>query len=70
MLEGVVSDPSGTASIQWKRYSGPGTVTFANATQPQTSATFSEPGEYTLMLSANDRLHAVAYDAVIVRLQP
>ena len=52
--------------IQWKLYSGPGTVTFGNAAQTNTTATFSAPGIYTLELSADDGVHAVAYDAVVI----
>jgi hypothetical protein len=69
-LSGVVNDPSGHAVVQWKQYSGPGTVAFGDATQPQTSATFSAPGTYTLMLSATDGVHATAYDAVTVSSLP
>jgi len=50
--------------IQWQLYSGPGTVTFGNAALTNTTASFSAPGIYTLELSANDGVHAVAYDAV------
>src|SRR6185436_3370437 len=53
-------------SVQWTKYSGPGTVAFGNATQAATSATFSLPGTYTLLLSVRDGIHAVAYDAVVV----
>ena len=52
--------------IQWKLYSGPGTVTFGNATQTNTTATFSAPGIYTLELSADDGVHAVAYDVAVI----
>src|SRR3954464_6160763 len=38
-LAGTVVDPSGTAMKQWKRYSGPGTVTFANANAAATPVT-------------------------------
>ena len=65
-LSGVVSDPSHRAIIKWKRYSGPANVTFANGAQPNTSATFNSPGAYTLMLSADDGVHSVAYDAVVI----
>lgn len=54
------------AAIQWTKYSGPGTVTFGNAAQAVTTASFSQPGTYTLLLSAKDGIHAVAYDAVVV----
>lgn len=65
-LSGVVNDPSHHATIKWKLYSGPGSVHFANAAQPTTSATFNTSGTYTLLLSADDGVHAVAYDAVVI----
>jgi hypothetical protein len=58
---------TGTAiTTEWTKYSGPGAVTFANATHPATTATFSLPGTYTLMLHVRDGIHAVARDAVII----
>ena len=65
-LNGAVSFSNAPPMVQWEKYSGPGTVTFANAAQTNTTATFSVPGTYVLELSADDGLHAVAYDAVIV----
>jgi hypothetical protein len=65
-LRGVVSFSSPPPIIQWKQYSGPGTVTFGNAAQTNTTASFSAPGVYTLELSADDGVHAVAYDAVVI----
>jgi len=65
-LPGFVSDSNTTPVIQWISYSGPGTVTFGNAAQTNTTATFSAPGVYTLELSANDGVHAVACDAAVV----
>jgi hypothetical protein len=65
-LQGAVSFTGALPAIQWRLYSGPGTVTFGNATQTNTTATFSAPGVYTLMLSADDSVHAVAYNAVVV----
>jgi hypothetical protein len=53
-------------AIQWRRYSGPTNVVIANATQTNATATFNAPGTYTLMLSASNGIHAVAYDAVVV----
>jgi K319-like protein len=67
-LNGSVNDPSGRAAITWKRYSGPAGVSFANANQQSTTATIDGPGTYTFMLSADDAVHAVAYDAVVVRV--
>jgi hypothetical protein len=59
---------SNTASILWKHYSGPGTVTFGNPTNATTTSTFSVTGNYILELSADDGVHSVAYDAVIVNV--
>src|SRR6266480_177090 len=57
-------------TVAWQFYSGPGTVTFGDATKTNTTATFSAPGVYTLLLSADDGVHAVAYDAVVVSVIP
>ena len=65
-LAGVVSFSNTPPVIQWKAYSGPGTVILGNAAQTNTAANFSAPGIYTLELSADDGVHAVAYDAVII----
>jgi hypothetical protein len=65
-LQGTVSYTGAPPAIQWQLYSGPGTVTFGNAAQASTTATFSAPGVYTLMLSADDSIHAVAYSAVTI----
>lgn len=67
-LSGSVNDPSGRADVAWKLYSGPAGVSFANASQASTIATLNAPGTYTFMLSADDGTHAVAYDAVVVRV--
>lgn len=66
-LSGTVNAPLGNATIQWRLYSGPAAVTIANANQASTTVTFPQPGTYTLMLSANDGVHTVAYDAVVIR---
>lgn len=57
MLAGTATDdgqPNGVLSTQWAKLSGPGDVSFDNATQLATSASFSAAGTYTLQLSAND----------------
>lgn len=64
-LRGSVAFTGTPPVIQWKQYSGPGTAIFADATQTNTTARFSAPGLYTLMLSADDGVHAVAYDAAV-----
>jgi len=56
-LTGVVKDdalPRGTLTSTWSKVSGPGTVIFANPSEPRTLATFTEPGDYTLRLTATD----------------
>jgi hypothetical protein len=67
-LNGVVNAPLGHAAIQWRVYSGPAAVAFADSSQAITTASFNQPGTYTLMLSANDSVHTVAYDAVVVQV--
>jgi len=66
-LQGSVTG-AGSLTAGWKLCSGPAPVTFGDATQAVTTATFAIPGNYTLMLSAADSTHAVAYDAVIFQV--
>src|SRR4051812_1544331 len=67
-LSGSVNDPSGQAAVAWKLYAGPSGVSFANVNQAATTATINGPGTYTFILSADDTVHPVAYDAVVVRV--
>lgn len=57
-LPGFVTDdgkPAGAAvGALWSKVSGPGAVTFAEATATNTSATFSAVGDYVLRLTADD----------------
>jgi DUF1680 family protein len=47
--------PTGPAAkITWSKQSGPGAVTFANAGELTTTATFSAPGAYVLKLTADN----------------
>lgn len=61
LLNGSVEDDGlpreSKLSIAWKMLSGPGTVTFANASQPATRARFSAVGVYELELSGTDTEH-------------
>ena len=68
-LTGTIVDPSGSATILWKLYSGPAAVNFANSNAATTVVNFSQSGTYTFELSADDSVHAVAYDAMIVNVQ-
>ena len=67
-LAGVVNFSNAPPVMRWQSYAGPGTVTFGNAAQTNTLANFSAPGIYTLMLSADDSVHSVAYDAVVINV--
>ncbi|GAH65955.1 unnamed protein product, partial [marine sediment metagenome] len=58
-LDGTVSDdalpdPPGSVTTTWTKQSGPGTVTFANASAVDTTAGFSDSGVYVLKLEADD----------------
>lgn len=65
-LPGATSGGTGQVSALWTKYSGPGSVTFANPASASTSATFSAAGAYTLMLRASDAVHTPGFDAVVV----
>lgn len=59
VLNGTVSDdglpnPPGALTTVWSKVSGPGTVTFGNASAVDTTASFSVAGTYALRLTAND----------------
>ncbi len=61
-------DPPGTLTVEWSKISGPGNVIFSDAANPQTTATFSAVGTYTLRLLAYDGIRS-ATDEVIVHVQ-
>ncbi len=67
-LGGYVAYQGVAPAIQWRVYAGPGPVNFGDSTQTNTTATFSAPGTYTLILSADDGVHAVAYDAMTAQV--
>lgn len=50
----VIDDGIGTLTRTWTKVSGPGIVTFGNASAEDTTATFSLRGTYVLRLTAND----------------
>ena len=68
ILAGNVNAPLGNATVRWRMYTGPAPTTFGDSTAATTTATFGTPGSYTLMLSADDGTHAVAYDATAVQV--
>jgi len=58
-LSGTATDdglpnPPGTLTTTWSKVSGPGTVTFGNASALSTTASFSVDGTYVLRLTADD----------------
>lgn len=68
-LDGTVSDDGlpapPTVATTWSQVSGPGTVTFANASAVDTTATFAVDGVYTLRLTANDGALSSSDEVVI-----
>lgn len=48
------ANPGPTPTAAWSKDSGPGTVTFADAKSPVTTATFSSPGDYVLRLTVDN----------------
>jgi parallel beta-helix repeat protein len=75
-LNGTVSDdglpsPPSTLNITWSQVSGPGTVTFADSSAVDTTASFSTEGIYVLRLTADDsELSASGEVTITVSLQP
>ncbi len=58
-LDGTVTDdglPTNTLTIDWRTISGPGTATFNDDTDPDTTVTFDTAGQYVLALRATDGL--------------
>ncbi len=53
------------AAAQWARVSGPGAVAFADAAASATRATFGEPGDYVLRLTASNALAETSADLAV-----
>jgi len=69
-LDGTVTDdglpdPPATVTTTWSKQSGPGTVTFDDASLIDAAAQFSEAGEYVLRLTADDS-DLTAFDEVTI----
>ncbi len=48
-LTGTMAKEGDAATVAWSKVSGPGTVTFAAASAPVTTATFSATGDYVAL---------------------
>ena len=69
-LDGTVTDDGlSTLTTLWSATSGPGTVTFGNASLVDTTASFSVDGSYVLRLTATDGTGPV-FDEVTVTVNP
>ncbi|MBA4388369.1 MAG: hypothetical protein C0404_10335 [Verrucomicrobia bacterium] len=68
-LNGRYTVTGGVPVVEWRKYSGPGSVVFTNAALTNTAVSFGSPGTYTLMLGVKDGLHSPQYDAVTVNVQ-
>jgi hypothetical protein len=69
-LTGTASDdgqpsPPAKLTVAWSRVTGPGVVTFSNATALNTTASFSAAGLYTLRLSVSDSALTGTDDVVV-----
>ncbi len=68
LLAGTITDdslPYNTLTSLWTEVSGPGNATFADASLTNTTATFDQPGIYTLSLNASDMQAASRSDVII-----
>ena len=70
-LDGTVTDDGkpGPLTTTWSQVSGPGVVSFANASAVDTTAAFSAPGTYVLRLGANDGEFVTSDDVTVKVLQ-
>ncbi|MEZ4713574.1 MAG: DNRLRE domain-containing protein [Caldilineaceae bacterium] len=73
-LSGAASDdglpnPPAALSTTWSRQSGPGSVTFGNASSASTTASFTQAGIYVLRLTANDG-SLTSFDEVTITVNP
>jgi uncharacterized protein YjiK len=60
-----VPDPPGAVTLAWSKASGPGVVTFTQASQLDTTVSFSQSGIHTLRLTADDGAATGSGDVVI-----
>jgi hypothetical protein len=65
VIDTTIPVPPGVLTSSWSLVSGPGTVTFADASRPDTTATFSLEGRYVLRLTGSDSLLSASDDVVV-----
>src|ERR1700730_838939 len=63
-------NPPGALTYSWSMVTGPGTVSFANASATNTTASFSVSGIYTLSFTSNDGAASSSGNVVITVNQP
>jgi hypothetical protein len=61
----ATDDTPASLTTAWSKVTGPGTVTFDDATAPATRARFSASGAYTLRLTASDGTQTSTLDVAI-----
>lgn len=71
-LSGTVKQlkPDAPVKVQWSKQSGPGQVEFADAKNSVTTATFAEPGEYVLKLTAGTGGFAASSTLIVKVVTP
>jgi hypothetical protein len=55
-------------AVRWIFYSGPGPALVSNGSGTNATVTFTTPGDYIVLLSADDGIHAISYDAIHVNV--
>ncbi len=70
-LSGSAKTVTGLTGTRWAKVSGPGPVTFSDPDSIHTTATFTDPGDYTLSLTAREgRMKSVSTLTVKVQVPP
>jgi len=64
-LETTVTDDE-PVTLNWSKVSGPGTVSFSQATSADTEAAFSQEGTYVIRLTADDTVYQTTEDLTVV----
>jgi hypothetical protein len=66
VLDATAEDDRGPLTFQWTQVSGPGTVTFGDATAKSTTVDASTDGTYVLRLTVTDAAGNSAFDELIL----